>query len=418
MELSARRASPLHGGPIPTGWRTARLGGLADFRTGPFGSALHKSDYVDDGVPIVNPMQIVDGAIRPTASMSISESAARKLSDFRLVTGDIVIARRGGMGRCAFVEPAADGWLCGTGSMIVRTGPSVDARFLQRVLSSPPIVGALEAASVGSTMVNLNQGTLANLIVPLPPKPEQEAIAAALRDADALIESLEQLLAKKRHLKQGAMQELLTGKKRLPGFNEEWVVAPLDELGRWTGGMTPSMANPDYWQGGIVPWISSADVKTVRLTATAFSITDFAVKQRSTTVLPAKSVVLVTRSGILRKYLPVAMNMIPMAINQDIKALLPNSRIQPDYLLHTLTHHGDLILARCLKSGTTVESIEFPWLKAFTIPVPPLPEQAVIADALSDMDSEIDALEAKLTKARQIKQGMMQELLTGRIRLV
>jgi type I restriction enzyme S subunit len=112
------------------------------------------------------------------------------------------------------------------------------------------------------------------------------------------------------------------------------------------------------------------------------------------------------------------MNMIPMAINQDIKALLPNDHVLPEYLLHSLTCNGDRILARCLKSGTTVESIEFPWLKAFTIPLPPIPEQTAISSILSDMDAEIAALDAKLANARQLKQGMMQELLTGRIRLV
>ena len=112
------------------------------------------------------------------------------------------------------------------------------------------------------------------------------------------------------------------------------------------------------------------------------------------------------------------MNVIPMAINQDIKALLTNDKVSPDYLLHSLIAHGDHILARCLKSGTTVESIEFSWLKAFTIPIPALHEQTAIATILSDMDAEIAALEARLAKARSIKQGMMQELLTGRVRLV
>jgi type I restriction enzyme S subunit len=184
------------------------------------------------------------------------------------------------------------------------------------------------------------------------------------------------------------------------------------------GGMTPSMRNPDYWQSGTVPWISSGDVKSVRLTATAFSITEYAVKQGTATLIPSRSIIVVTRSGILRKYLPVAMNMVPMAINQDIKALLPYGYVSPDYLLHSLTCNGGRILSRCLKSGTTVESIEFPWLKAFTIPIPPFPEQTGIASILNDMDSEIAEMEAKLAKARQIKHGMMQELLTGRIRLV
>jgi len=214
------------------------------------------------------------------------------------------------------------------------------------------------------------------------------------------------------------MQELLTGKKRLPGFNGEWELNRLDELGRWTGGMTPSMRNPDYWHSGTVSWISSGDVKSVRLVSTAFLISEYAVRQGATTLIPERSIIVVTRSGILRKYLPVAMNMVSMAINQDIKALMPNKHVLPDYLLHSLISNGDRILARCLKSGTTVESIEFPWLKMFTIPIPPIPEQTAIASILSDMDAEIAALEAKIAKARAIKQGMMQELLTGRIRLV
>src|SRR5206468_4295485 len=123
---------------------------------------------------VINPMQIVDGRILPTSSMAITEQAAQKLSEFRLSTGNVVIGRRGEMGRCAFVRATQQGWLCGTGSMIIRTGPSLDARFIQRVLSSQPIIAEIENASVGSTMLNLNQGTLGNLLVPVPPtKAEQ-----------------------------------------------------------------------------------------------------------------------------------------------------------------------------------------------------------------------------------------------------
>jgi type I restriction enzyme, S subunit len=247
---------------------------------------------------------------------------------------------------------------------------------------------------------------------------EQRAIAGALGDADALLGALEKLIAKKRDLKQAAMQQLLTGQKRLPGFSGEWEVKRLDELGTWKGGMTPSMQNLSYWRDGNVPWISSGDVKAVLLTETTLSVTDLAIKHGRTTLLPANSIVVVTRSGILRKYLPVAMNVIPMAINQDIKALIPSEKFRSSYLLYAVIGHGDLILARCLKAGTTVESVEFRWLKAFTIPVPSLPEQTAIAEVLSDMDAEIAALEQRLAKTRALKQGMMQELLTGKTRLV
>jgi len=203
-------------GLIPEDWEVAKLDKYATFKTGPFGSALHQSDYVDSGVPVVNPMQIVDGKILPTSAMSITETAARKLSDFRLSQGNVVIGRRGEMGRCAFVQAEQYGWLCGTGSMIIRTGSSLDGQFIQRVLASPPIRAKIENASVGSTMINLNQDTLGNLLVPVPPtKREQEAIATVLSDMDADIAALEDNLTKARTLKHGMMQQLLTGKVRL-----------------------------------------------------------------------------------------------------------------------------------------------------------------------------------------------------------
>lgn len=107
-----------------------------------------------------------------------------------------------------------------------------------------------------------------------------------------------------------------------------------------------------------------------------------------------------------------------MAINQDLKALQPNRGIVPEFMLHALTNAGDSILASCLKSGTTVESIEFGWLKQFRIQLPAEPEQAAIAQVLSDMDADIAETEARLTKARDLKQAMAQALLTGRVRLV
>jgi type I restriction enzyme S subunit len=147
-------------GVIPEDWEVKELGEVATFRTGPFGSALHKSDYTNDGVPVINPMHLIEGVIVPSSSMTITESAATSLSDFRLKVGDIVIGRRGDMGRCAVVQSQEEGWLCGTGSMIIRCISSADADFCQVVLSSPSIAVAIQNTSVGTTMANLNQATL------------------------------------------------------------------------------------------------------------------------------------------------------------------------------------------------------------------------------------------------------------------
>ncbi len=102
-------------GILPNEWQVQKLGSLAGFRTGPFGSALHKSDYTTDGVPVINPTHIEDGTLLPTPSMSVSEEAASRLREFRLKPGEVVIGRRGEMGRCALVKSDHSGWLCGTG---------------------------------------------------------------------------------------------------------------------------------------------------------------------------------------------------------------------------------------------------------------------------------------------------------------
>ena len=203
-----------HGNPI--GWERSELSELANFITGPFGSTFHKSDYVRGGVPLINPSHIVSGQIIPDDEISISADMARKLSVFALRENDVVIGRRGEMGRCAVVNASSAGFLCGTGSMIVRPKDLSMAGLLQVILSSPAVVAEIEENSVGTTMINLNQSTLASLRVLLPSSPDERSdLAAVLADMDAEIQALEARLAKARQVKEGMMQNLLTGRIRV-----------------------------------------------------------------------------------------------------------------------------------------------------------------------------------------------------------
>lgn len=197
---------------------------------------------------------------------------------------------------------------------------------------------------------------------------------------------------------------------------EGWAVVELQDLGHWAGGATPSMSNSAYWSNGTVPWASSGDVKVSLLQETDLMITDAALKETSTSLLPKNSIIVVTRSGILRKYLPVAKNLVPMAINQDLKALTTNSSVDANFVLHQLVENGSKILATCQKAGTTVESLEYAWLRSFRIPLPPLPEQRAIAEALSDVDALISSLDRLISKKRAVKTAAMQQLLTGKRR--
>lgn len=404
-------------GVIPEDWEVSKLAKNTTFKTGPFGSALHQSDYVESGVPVINPMQIMDGKIVSTPSMAVTEAAARKLSEFLLSAGDLIIGRRGEMGRCAMVRPEQHGWLCGTGSMIIRTGPSVEGRFVRCVLSSPPVIAAIENASVGSTMINLNQATLGNLLVSLPPTlAEQEAIAEALSDADALTESLEQLIAKKRDLKQGAMQELLTGKKRLPGFSGEWEVVKASDIGRFRGGS----GFPTKFQGGTsgeYPFFKvtmNNEGNETFLKAANNYISDALRRQLGATAFPANSIVFAKVGAAVflerKKILAQA-----SCLDNNMAAFVLDANSTDHRFIHYALLNkklGDLVSTTALPSlsGSVLAAIEFVR--------PPLIEQTAIAAILSDTDVEIAALEQKLAKTRNIKQGMMQELLTGRIRLV
>lgn len=406
-------------GIFPLDWDIEPLGKHANLRTGPFGSALHKSDYTSDGVPIVNPMHIVDGRIEPTRTMTVTEYAAKGLSDFRLKAGDIVIGRRGDMGRCAVVQTHQAGWLCGTGSMIVRP-QNVDAEFLQRVLSSPQAVSAIEDASVGTTMVNLNQGTLAGLKIQLPPLPEQRAIAAVLSDVDALLDRLDRLIAKKRDLKQAAMQQLLTGQTRLPGFQGEWDQVKLSELFLFKNGLnkakkffghgTPIVNYMDVFGSSVIRSahlrgrvsLSKAEMKAfdVRKGDVFFTRTSETTDEIGLASVCLDDPVETVYSGFVLRARPLNER-----LDDGFKAYCFRSYAVRQQIISKASY-----TTRALTNGRILSEV--------VLPLPPLPEQIAIAAVLSDMDAELAALEARRDKTRALKHGMMQELLTGKTRLV
>ncbi|MFB0599127.1 restriction endonuclease subunit S [Aeromonas hydrophila] len=411
-------------GIIPEDWIIEKLGMYASFRTGPFGSALHKSDYVIDGIPIVNPMQIIDGGIIPTSSMSISTTAATKLSEFRLQTGDIVIGRRGEMGRCAVVGIEENGWLCGTGSMIIRIKSSCESRFIQRVLSSKEIIAAIESSSVGTTMINLNQSTLRELKIFIPSnKNEQLAIATVLSDTDALISGLEQLIAKKQAIKTATLQQLLTGRTRLPQFAlrpdgtskgyktselgqipEDWEVVSLGDASQFINGRAYALHE---WESSGVPVIRLQNLtgrgdeyyySNLKLPERQYCDFGDLLFMWSATFGP---VIWKGSKAIYHYHI------------WKIECKSGNNKTFLFYLLGDMTER----LKSNSSSGGTMLHVTKEKMELTKSIFPSVEEQTAIATILSDMDNELQALTQKLEKARALKQGMMQQLLTGKIRL-
>ena len=175
------------------GWEEKRLGEVADsISTGPFGTMLHKSDYVPDGIPLVNPMNIVDSRIVPSSKMMVNEKTRKRLSGYVLKAGDIVIGRRGELGRCALVTDREEGWLCGTGSFFVRLSDCMDGKFFVALFGSQQFKARLEGSAVGTTMSSLNHGILNDLRLPVPPIAVQRK---AMTKADDLLAETQRLEA-------------------------------------------------------------------------------------------------------------------------------------------------------------------------------------------------------------------------------
>ena len=202
-------------------WKERRLGEVvASINTGPFGSLLHKSDYVDGGTPIVNPINIVGGTIVPDASKTISVETVKRLSTYKLSKHDMVVARRGEIGRCAVVQTEQAGWLCGTGCFFIKTGGAVNANFLAHLLRSVDHSKRLERVATGTTMKNLSNTALQDFEVSLPSLSEQDRLEEVFnkifeetqRAADAYRRKLVFLDA----LKQAILQKAFSGELTSP----------------------------------------------------------------------------------------------------------------------------------------------------------------------------------------------------------
>jgi len=197
-------------------WEERKFGEIIlEVRTGPFGSALHKSDYIENGIPVVNPQDIVDGKIVSAGKTSVSKQTRKRLSQYILEEKDIVLARRGEMGRCALVTKKEAGWLCGTGSLLIRLKSEADERFVLLVLQSVWIKKELETEAIGTTMSNLNQGIIKALKISMPLLSEQETIVKKLDALSVETKKLEKIYAQKladlEELKKSVLKKAFAG---------------------------------------------------------------------------------------------------------------------------------------------------------------------------------------------------------------
>ncbi len=350
----------------------------------------------------------------------ISAEKDKKLHKGKLARGDVVLTTRGTLGNFAYFEDRVphEQIRINSGMVILRnTSPTVDNSYQYLVLGSRIVESQIERLSFGSAQPQLTVRGISTLRIPVPPTlAEQEAIAEALSDADAHIESLEQLVAKKRQLKQGAMQELLHPKQRDQVRLLRDVSCLKGRIG-WQGlKQAEFTSNEDEpflitgmnFKDGEIRWNEVYHVSEARF-------------EMAPEIQLMPGDLLMTKDGTIGKLLYI--DAIPhpgkASLNSHLLLFRPIKRsYNPKYLYYQLRSRRFQDFIELSKSGTTFFGLSQAAVGNYPVLLPPIEEQNRIATILSDLDAEIAVLDASLGKARQIKQGMMQELLTGRIRLV
>ena len=327
-----------------------------------------------------------------------------------------MFSRVGSVDRNSLVSENEDGWLFSGRLLRVRTSSehTTSARYLSYHLHTESFKKRVHSVAVGQTMASLNTQILSDVEVALPPLPEQRAIAAVLADVDKLIGSLETLIAKKRAITQAAVHELLTGRTRLPGFRGKWKKKRLGNVASFLKGR--GLAKSAISLDGRRRCIHYGELFTTyqeRITKVIHGTDreeEFFYSKDNDVLMPTSDV---TPNGLATASCILASDVI---VGGDILVIrVPETVLNGVFLAYAIKCRRDAVMQ--LVTGTTVFHLYGREMAHLSVPVPRVEEQRAIGDVLSDMDGEVAALERRLAKTHAMKQGMMQELLTGRVRL-
>ena len=408
-------------GVIPKGWDA---GGLGRFWT--VTDCKHvTAEFVADGIPIASIKEVQSRYVELTNARQTTEHFYSLLIEGgrKPQPGDLILSRNATVGEVAQVSDWHQRFAMGQDVCLLRKkSPDHSTDFLQAVFQSPVIANQLSNLMVGSTFKRVNVEQIRNFSVPMPPPAEQHAIAEALSDVDALLGGLDRLIAKKRDLKQAAMQQLLTGQTRLPGFHGEWEVRTLGQLGKISGSGVDKKIRPDEPPVRLVNYmdvyrrtfIYSKDLNHV-VSASPEQAARCAVRRGDVFFTPSSEMPFdVAVSAVAMEDIPDAAysyHVVRLRLDEDWDLLFRAYAFKSQEFVKQA--------ARASEGSGVRYVITQGRFRQLSVRYPPTkPEQTAIAEVLTDMDAELAALEQRREKTRALKHAMMQELLTGRTRLV
>lgn len=402
-------------GVIPEDWKVQRLDEIAKLERGKF-SARPRNDpkFFGGNIPFIQTGDVTksNGSIT-SYSQTLNEQGLNVSKLFSRNTLFFTIAANiGDLGIASFETACPDSLI----AILPRL--NVDKSWLFQTLKSRK--AEFEGLATQNAQLNINLEKLNPYLLALPPLPEQHTIAQALSDVDALIASLDKLIAKQRQLKTAAMQQLLTGKMRLPGFEGKWQTVSMNKHASIKARIGwQALTTEEYLDTGSFILVTGTDFLKGRVNWSTCHFVDEWRYSQDKNIQLRSSDVLLTKDGTIGKVGYVENLPIPATLNSGVFVLRPlNESFYPLFLYYVLSSQIFEEFLNKIFAGSTISHLYQKDFVTFEFLAPLKEEQRVIATVLSDMDSVIAALETRRAKTQAIKQGMMQELLTGRTRLV
>lgn len=385
-------------GVMPEEWQVSSVGREFEIQ---LGKMLNAEKNVGVPKPYLGNRAVQWGRIDYTDLPTVPMSRA-DLERFRLLKGDLLVCEGGEVGRAAIWEAPLEECYYQKALHRLRPLRGFNSQLMAAFLRRWADCGLLANYVTQTSIAHLPREKFMEVPIPVPPPPEQRAIVKALGDVEGLLGGLDRLIAKKRDLKQAAMKQLLTGQSRLPGFHGEWEVKRLGDVAEIVMGQSPSSSNYNTSGMGLPLIQGNADIDN-RKTIKRIFTTQITKRGKCGDVLMS---VRAPVGEIARAVFDVCLGRGVCAIQGD-SSFLYHSLV---YLEPTWAKHS---------KGSTFDSVNSADVKAFQLQLPTShTEQNAIGEVLTDMDEELAALEQRCDKTRALKQAMMQELLTGRTRLV
>jgi len=405
-------------GVIPVDWEVVKLGEVCDVRDGTHDSPK----YQESGVPFITSKHLTNQGIDFTEANHISQSDHLNFSKRSLVeNGDILFGMIGTIGKPLIVNYDFEFSIKNVALLKFVDNTQLLNVFTLNLLKSKMIDKQFSKLGNGGVQSFIALGMIRSLKIPLPPLKEQDKIADILTTADDKIEAIASQIQKAETLKKGLLQKLLSEGIGHTEFKDSelgripvgWEVLPLSSVCRKIiGGGTPSKEIAEYWVQGTIPWATVKDMDNSKYLHTAQDfITTIGLDNSSANLIPANSIITATRMGIGRFFI----NTVDMAINQDLKALIVDEKHHQDFVFWSLLSKSEML--ESMGTGTTVKGIKLEELRKVKFAIPPLTEQKQIATILSTADEKLEVLRAKKEKYETLKQGLMQKLLTGEVRV-